>query len=438
MTARQRGYNLVEITIVLTVVLMMSSFLAAVYFQFEEDGRNEQTARQVELIKESIVDYAAANKTAVRYVDAINLSVDVVTTVTSAITVRWTLPAGRPYLPCPDIDGDGLEDRKPPLPPFSAITITTTVPVVSASYPLEINGGCISSRGILPWRTLKTPGADPWGQRYTFRSAGIFSNSMTGFDQHTRANSVYKSRPLTLSASGVLGFGATFDRAAHVASSISLTGIPIVNARQYFSPAVILTYESSTVAADVREFVGELAPSFVALGGAPVTVVEPNFAGPRFDAALTSRLGRPQIVSGVPFVVVSHGKNGYGGVRADEGGGGYFCRPFPDATAITTAGFPEGVNFDERVNAYRAVAIGQPGGTYNCPATDFAVSGRVVVYLEISFIPGINYGSHSGRTEVLGGYDDIVGWMTMPELVSELTERGALPAQLWPPIGLER
>ena len=315
---RQRGYSIVEITIVLVVILMMSSFLATTYFQSEQDRRNEQAKRQMELIKKAVVDYAATNKTAVRYVEAINTRSGI------TVTHRWTLPAGRPYLPCPDIDGDGREDRVPSLPPSSVITISIALSVAVADFPLEENGGCYSSRGILPWLTLGTPPADPWGRRHTFRSAGIFSNAMTGFDQHTRANSVYKSRPLFVSG-GVVGT-QTFARIDFTETTLP-AGSPLnITPRQYPAPALICgvhgaCLDDSSPVANVSLLVaGVIPPSTGAV------LADSTFAD--FDGALVVSLSLSGVVSGIPFVAVSHGKKRIRRRARRPGSGGICLRTF--------------------------------------------------------------------------------------------------------------
>ena len=83
--------------------------------------------------------------------------------------------------------------------------------------------------------------------------------------------------------------------------------------------------------------------------------------------------------------------------------------------------------------------MGAAGQPYNCPLvlpTGIAVSDGY----ESGFVAGLGHGANPGAVGAgeAGEYDDIVGWMTMDELVSGLAERGALPAQLWPPIGLEQ
>ncbi|MBU1235775.1 MAG: general secretion pathway protein GspH [Gammaproteobacteria bacterium] len=62
--------------------------------------------------------------------------------------------AGRPYLPCPDTDGDGAEDRA--------------------------GSACTNAEGDIPWNTLGLGRLDPWNRAYRYRVTPEFSNN-TGF-----------------------------------------------------------------------------------------------------------------------------------------------------------------------------------------------------------------------------------------------------------------
>ena len=158
----------------MTVTLMMSSWLAVNYFELQRNSRYKETQRTIESIKEAVINYAA-NHAARSYV-VVNDSV--------AQPIRWRQPAGRPYLPCPDINGDGEEDRSPVL---TALEITLNPP----SYPQETGGDCFRNKGLVPWVTLDMPPTDSWGNRYTYRAGNNFSNAMVGFDQETRADQAY-------------------------------------------------------------------------------------------------------------------------------------------------------------------------------------------------------------------------------------------------------
>ena len=128
---KQSGYNLVEIALVLAIVLMISSLLAVKYYQVQRDARNAETARSIGLIKEAIMDYAAANGARSR----------IIVNANATQNVQWRLPAGRPYLPCPDITGDGLEDRNAiPANPILMVNVAATL------FPGEMHGNCSSNK----------------------------------------------------------------------------------------------------------------------------------------------------------------------------------------------------------------------------------------------------------------------------------------------------
>ena len=131
---KQSG-NLVEIALVLAIVLMISSLLAVKYYQVQRDARNAETARSIGLIKEAIMDYAAANGARSR----------IIVNANATQNVQWRLPAGRPYLPCPDITGDGLEDRNAiPANPILMVNVAATL------FPGEMHGNCSSNKGTVP------------------------------------------------------------------------------------------------------------------------------------------------------------------------------------------------------------------------------------------------------------------------------------------------
>lgn len=71
--------------------------------------------------------------------------------------IGFALAQPKPYLPCPDVDNDGIADP-------CANTFTT-----------ETTGGNI------PWVTLNVPANDPWGQHYQYRVNNAYTNSAAGF-----------------------------------------------------------------------------------------------------------------------------------------------------------------------------------------------------------------------------------------------------------------
>ncbi|MGU9950828.1 MAG: type II secretion system protein [Gammaproteobacteria bacterium WSBS_2016_MAG_OTU1] len=424
---RQRGFSLIEIAIVIVVIGMLTTLSVTSYFNYYRTQQNKQVERQIENIKSAIVNYAAANKTITRTVEVVNaLPVPIVGTV-NTITLRWTLPASRPYLPCPDVTGDGEEDRVVPTNAILSITLAVGANYDLGEYPLEATGGCHSDRGVVPWRTLNTVAEDVWGNRYSYRVMPSFSNALVGFDQSFRADSILY-RPLTVVGTSVANITIVSQPPYSVSAAIALTNV--------LAP---------WTAGELQNYVG---PSFICSsspcpGGGSVTLAG-NFYAIRTDVNLPSRAefdgdymatyetNAPR--EGVPFVVLSHGRNGYGGVRGDSTGDGYVCNPFPPhATA--------GVLADEKQNAlwYAPMTMTVIGTSrYQCAPTanvDF-IPGAVGV----GFVAGIRSGERTDdpQIHVSDGYDDIVSWMSVDELMNNLNERQVLPVHSLPPIGLEK
>jgi len=71
---------------------------------------------------------------------------------------------GNPYLPCPDTDGDGAENR------------TGTA--------------CTNLSGELPWETLGVGQDDSWNNAYLYRVAALYSDSNAGFILATTGDNV--------------------------------------------------------------------------------------------------------------------------------------------------------------------------------------------------------------------------------------------------------
>lgn len=115
------GFTLIEVAIVLVIVgLVLSAFLTPLAAQFEQ-SRNVEARRNLLEIKESLLGFAVIN--------------------------------GR--LPCPDTDGDGLDDG----------CVDTSV---------TSNTG-----GNVPWATLGTKQLDPWNNTYQYQVNNAFSGAFT-------------------------------------------------------------------------------------------------------------------------------------------------------------------------------------------------------------------------------------------------------------------
>lgn len=138
--SNDRGFTLVEVAIVLIIVgLMMSAFLMPLAAQMDLKNYRE-TRMQMDEIREALIGFALSH----------------------------SATDGKPYLPCPDTDGDGLEDR--------------------------VGSGCASQEGDLPIQNLGILGTDAWNNNYIYRvtEANVanqhFANSANGFTLASTGN----------------------------------------------------------------------------------------------------------------------------------------------------------------------------------------------------------------------------------------------------------
>lgn len=127
LTYKIRGFTLVEMAIVLVVVgLLVSAFLTPLRMQIELRNNSETQASLLE-IRDALIGYALSHN-----------ALD-----------------GRPFLPCPDTDGDGVENR--------------------------VGNLCNLSEGNLPFIDLGLANIDSWNNRFRYRVTQAFANSQTGF-----------------------------------------------------------------------------------------------------------------------------------------------------------------------------------------------------------------------------------------------------------------
>lgn len=122
-----RGFTLTEMAVVLVIVaLLIGGMIMPLSTQLDLRYVAE-TRKQLADIAEALIGYAASH----------------------------TASDGRPYLPCPDTDGDGLENRS--------------------------GGTCTNQEGLLPWATLGLGRQDAWGYPFRYRVSASFSNNAVGF-----------------------------------------------------------------------------------------------------------------------------------------------------------------------------------------------------------------------------------------------------------------
>jgi prepilin-type N-terminal cleavage/methylation domain-containing protein len=133
-----KGFSLIELAIVLVIVTILIGGLAVPLSAQIEARRIAETNKVLEEARDAIVGYAMSHKTA-----------------------GTAGPPSRPYLPCPNSDGSGIEDAR------------------SAHK-------CPSQYGWLPWVTLGVGNQDAWGNRLRYATNTDVSNDNVGISSAMR------------------------------------------------------------------------------------------------------------------------------------------------------------------------------------------------------------------------------------------------------------
>ena len=430
-----RGYTIVELSIVLVVAgLLLSGAIAS----FDRWARYEQartTRDTIDLVKEAIVQYAARNRTAPRPI--------------TESKAGWNMPPSRPYLPCPDIDGDGIEDRVE-----NADLLDLAVHIrgngsrrfVPPDYDnahgnlFYSHGLCSSQRGLLPWRTLRAPAADAWGGLFSYYVDSGFSHSLVGFNQDDHADQFDTRRPLDV-------FG---DNNISESDADQICDPRGIYCPQYRERVEAIATGGATEADQLPALVCDFGPCSIARkrndmltlsssggAGAVATKVEYRFSEGEWEIRILRRLEEDMIYEAPAFVVISHGANGYGAVAVANtqiginvaatynrvaGRYSFHCASFPDGD-IATAAYRA-----ERQNAWRSQALGKENLGASCPLVNVEGENESV---------RVYRGHYTARADPdAAEFDDVVDWMEVDVLKARLSEIGALPARGLPPFGI--
>lgn len=118
---RTRGFTLIELAIVLVIITILIGGLAMPLSAQIQARRVAETRQTLDEAREAVIGYAMSHQS-----------------------------AGRPYLPCPDSGGDGVEDR-------------------------DGAGNCSSLEGLFPWVSLGAAAQDGWGNRLRYRVTAAFA-----------------------------------------------------------------------------------------------------------------------------------------------------------------------------------------------------------------------------------------------------------------------
>nr|MCH9758469.1 hypothetical protein [Pseudomonadota bacterium] len=350
---------------------------------YQTEQQNLQTRQ------DAILGYAMAHQTSARVINVVGAG---------GSSTAHSLPAGRPYLPCPDVDGDGYEDRggmaRFGILPDVSYDITPT------SNPLLTQGNCALSRGIFPWKTLGLPGADTWGNRYTYQVDDLFSNAIMGFNQDSIADS-FDVR-LTVSASQYQR------RVDNVTVSLTIGAIEYgyTNKR---NPIVVCN--GSAIAGDICQSGLNLALQAGIMATVDFTASRRNYL-------------QNDVVEGVVYAIVSHGKNGYGAVNHLVNN---------DPTAGIRCNFP--------VNSSAAVTldINLQHEAVHFPFLDSVLPSALSSCADVSIGNVITNGFFVAQPRGRGNfsvtpavtpteYDDVLVWATRQDIFQQLAEGQLLPA----------
>ncbi|MBI1282929.1 MAG: prepilin-type N-terminal cleavage/methylation domain-containing protein [Thiobacillus sp.] len=161
----QRGFTLIEMAIVLVILTFLIGGLAMPLAAQIQARRIAETRQIMADARDALIGYAMTHQ-----------------------------ETGRPYLPCPADNVNGVESTR------------------------DGAGDCSADEGFLPWATLGTAHQDAWGNRLKYRVTKAFSNS-NGFqiasagdlrvcNDSTCMSLIADSVPVVLVSYGPNGYGA--------------------------------------------------------------------------------------------------------------------------------------------------------------------------------------------------------------------------------------
>lgn len=432
----RRGFTLIEIAIVLVIVgIVLGGVLVPAYQQARISAYDRERAR-MEDIKTAIFGYAARQRTRGNLLFGSRADVFAVSNNYRGARL-FSLPVGRPYLPCPDVNGDGWEDRMnydqtgfvftapaAPLVPAGQGTLggrnlyLTDIGVDPAVQPLVDIGRCVASRGILPWRTLGVQPADIWGNLYIYYADAVASDALVGFNQNTNIDEFdirTQVRPIAAGSDFV-----AFDRRAAETIILPRNGqmVTITNSARPLVvcsglPCVIdppSSFTGDTILEEGEEATGDL------------NVLYRNFE-------------EGDIINGAPFAVVSAGKNGSYAPKYDLLLRQALLNNEVKIQCVSGADFrqivsdPLNLGNAETYNTLnpRLSKVSDNWGR-PCQGPIGNVGGESNVFVNLPLGSYSRIGGSAQNPDFGGDYDDIVVWSSMGELVEVMRKNEVLPA----------
>ena len=413
----QRGFNLIEVAIIVVVVGLLIGGVIVPSLTLIIDDVYDAEEKQLQKIKTAIIGYTIRRRTLdnVKIIvggNRMNINNVTVAVSENGINERpFVLPRDRAYLPCPDVNGDGNEDRTSHdetgydfVLPNHPLTLDVPDNPIN---PLVTEGSCFATRGVIPWRTLGVLPFDHWGNVYTYQVDAIFADAIIGFNQNSPIDA-FDDR------SQVLSYALNDDDNNRYLK------------RQIVTLAVGL--ESSTDP-------GVVCGGALTLCALTLTTSMQLEAGEQASGAFTV-LYRPfnarDVIEGVPFVIISHGNNGFGAVNyATNVEDQSKADPTTNAQRVTVGllcNYPvSGGGVTVSLNIAEALNFPQPFSAHS----DTFNSGCSKTDINGSFVS-----DHVTFTQPYGdNYDDIVVWMTREDLFDALQPSGVLSTPNFPALG---
>jgi prepilin-type N-terminal cleavage/methylation domain-containing protein len=167
----KRGFTLIEMAIVLVIITILIGGLAVPLSAQIQARRIAETKKIMEEAREAIVGYAMTHSCSCVY-DATGTLATPPTTCTTINSCPDDNPSladvtlQHAYLPCPDSDGDGDEDRN-----FASGICTPSASGLA--------------HGWLPWVDLGVAQQDAWGNRLLYAVNTTYSKKKDGFSTST-------------------------------------------------------------------------------------------------------------------------------------------------------------------------------------------------------------------------------------------------------------
>ena len=465
---RSRGYTLIEIAGVMVVLgLLLGASLLPLNRQLRESEYRQERVN-MERLRDAVLGYALRHRTpgvGITMVDD-----------TRGPSQMGFYAAGHPYLPCADGNGDGIEDRRGLISPIVqtlTLSFKDSVPRTQDrtdrrnalfrsdmppdifqvlrlvppgfgypsepafnrdSYPIIYSGSCLTDKGQLPWRTLGSIPADYWGNRYTYFADPIFSQEAIGFDEKTIADSGVRFLPRVLTTTDVY--------IPQKRNNRTIIGTPVGSQILLGQPSVIC--DIAEAAEDSIDCGRDDRDGTVA---APATLVAGEPAPTDGDGVF---LKPGDIADGLPFVIVSHGHNGFGafnhllsrregglecrsfdGISAGEAVNVYFyfSLSFNDRELLLNPDDPNEIDYESIINKLCSPGL-HPDSPPNIRSLFFRNLSSVLNEREGYFFAHRNDVSAARAASSLSDrkkMDDLLVWMTRGDLARRMSEAGIFP-----------